>query len=394
MSTPDRPYHLDTLAVREAVERSPFGEHSEALYLTSSFVFKSAEQAAARFGNQEDGMVYSRFSNPTVDTFCMRLAAMEGGEAAIATSSGMAAISLLAFATLKSGDHVICSQSIFGATVQLFAVQLSKYGITASFVDGTQTASFEAALQANTKLVFVETPSNPLCELVDIAALSKLCKARGALLAVDNCFCTSALQTPLALGADIVMHTATKFIDGQGRVLGGALVGSQAFITQQALPVLRTMGMTLSAFNAWVLLKGLETLSLRMERHCDTAEKLVQFLVAHPKVDKVHHASLVAHPQHALAAAQQKRAGSIFSFDLGTQAKAFALINACKTLSITGNLGDAKSTITHPATTTHGRLTPEARAAAGIGPGLVRISAGLEDARDLIADLSAALDAI
>jgi O-succinylhomoserine sulfhydrylase len=392
--TQQTPLHLDTLAVREAVDRSQYGEHSEALYLTSSFVFDSAEQAADRFGNREDGMVYSRFSNPTVDTFNRRLAAMEGGEACISTSSGMAAISLLAFATVKAGEHVICSQSLFGATVQLFSVQLAKFGVEASFVDGKNTAAFAAAIKPNTKLVFVETPSNPLCELVDIRALAAVCKAHGVLLAVDNCFCTPALQKPLELGADIVMHTATKFIDGQGRVLGGALVGSKQFINEQALPVLRTMGMCLSPFNAWVLLKGLETLSLRLERHCDNAEKISAWLSAHAKVRQVFHAGLPSHPQHALAKAQQRRFGSIVSFDVGSKAAAFKVINACKTMSITGNLGDAKTTITHPGTTTHGRLTPEARAAAGIGDGLIRVSAGLEDVRDLIADLDAALQGI
>jgi O-succinylhomoserine sulfhydrylase len=386
--------HLDTLAVRAASERSQYGEHAEALFLTSSYVFDSAEQAAARFGNQEQGMVYSRFSNPTVDTFTLRLALMEGAEAGIATASGMAAITLLALSVLKAGDHVLCARSLFGATVQWFGTLLPRFGVQADFVDGTDLAAWRAGFRPNTRLVFVESPSNPLCEVVDIAAVAALCKDAGALLAVDNCFCTPALQKPLELGADVVMHSATKFIDGQGRVLGGALLGSRAFVDEQALPVLRTMGMSMSPFNAWVLAKGLETLSLRMQRHCDNAEHIAQHLLAHPKVRRVHFAGLPEHPGHALAARQQRRFGSMLSFDVGDRAAAFRLINACRIASITGNLGDAKTTITHPASTTHARLTPEARAAAGIGEGLIRLSVGLEDVRDLVADLERALAAV
>jgi O-succinylhomoserine sulfhydrylase len=379
---------LDTLAVRAGIERSQFGEHSEALYLTSSFVFKSAAEAAARFSNQQPGNIYSRFTNPTVTVFEQRLAALEGAECCIATSSGMAAILSMAMGLLKSGDHVVCSAGVFGATVQLFGGILKRFGIETTFVSGTDPAGWQAAMRPQTRLLYVETPSNPLTEVYDIAALADIAHRGGALLAVDNCFCSPALQRPLDFGADVVIHSATKYLDGQGRVLGGAVLGKKEVIYEGVLGFLRTAGPTLSAFNAWVILKGMETLNIRLQAQCASALTLAHWLEKQPQVARVYYPGLPSHPQHALAMRQQKSGGGIVSFDLkGGKDAAWRVIDGTRLLSITANLGDTKTTITHPATTTHGRISPEARAAAGIGDGLVRIAVGLEGIEDIQADL-------
>lgn len=379
---------LDTLAVRAGIERSQFGEHSEALYLTSSFVFKSAAEAAARFSNQQPGNIYSRFTNPTVTVFEQRLAALEGAECCIATSSGMAAILSMAMGLLKSGDHVVCSAGVFGATVQLFGGILKRFGIETTFVSGTDPAGLQAAMRPQTRLLYVETPSNPLTEVYDIAALADIAHRGGALLAVDNCFCSPALQRPLDFGADVVIHSATKYLDGQGRVLGGAVLGKKEVIYEGVLGFLRTAGPTLSAFNAWVILKGMETLNIRLQAQCASALTLAHWLEKQPQVARVYYPGLPSHPQHALAMRQQKSGGGIVSFDLkGGKDAAWRVIDGTRLLSITANLGDTKTTITHPATTTHGRISPEARAAAGIGDGLVRIAVGLEGIEDIQADL-------
>ncbi|QKJ67413.1 O-succinylhomoserine sulfhydrylase [Deefgea piscis] len=379
--------HPETLAVRAGTMRSEFGEHSDALYLTSSFVVGSAEEAALKFTGQMPGYIYSRFTNPTVAAFEQRLAALECAERAVATASGMSAILALCMAHLKSGDHIVASSGLFGATIQLFNTYLGKFGVTVSYAAQTDLSAWEAAAQTNTKLFFLETPNNPLTEIADIAAIAEIAHRHGALLAVDNCFCSPALQQPLKWGADLVVHSATKFIDGQGRVLGGAVVGSHALIEPIYL-FLRTAGPTLSAFNAWVLLKGLETLGLRMKAHCENALKLAQWLETQPQVSRVYYPGLVSHPQYALAQRQQTGAGGVLSFELkGGKAAAWALIDAVQLMSRTANLGDTRTTITHPATTSHGRLTPEARAAAGISDGMVRISVGLEHIDDLIKDL-------
>jgi len=381
----------ETLAVRAGVERSQFNEHSEAMYLTSSFVFDSAAQAAARFSGAEEGNVYSRFTNPTVNGFQERLAALEGAEASVATASGMSAILSLVMAHLSAGDHVVASNSLFGATLQLFNNILSRFGIETTCVSQTDNAAWEAAIRPNTKLFFLETPSNPLTEIADIAALCEIAHAKGILVAVDNCFCTPILQRPLDLGADLVVHSATKYLDGQGRVLGGAVVGAKQY-TDPVLAFLRTAGPTLSAFNAWVLLKGLETLQIRMEAQSARALQLAQWLEAHPQVARVLYPGLASHPQHALATRQQKSGGAIVSFEVkGGRAEAWQVVDACRLLSITANLGDTKTTLTHPASTTHGRISPEARAAAGIGEGLLRIAVGLEAVEDVAADLDAGL---
>ena len=380
-------YRLETLAVRAGQERSQFGEHSEALYLTSSFVFGSAAQAAKRFSGEEEGNVYARFSNPTVTMFEERLAALEGAEDCVATASGMAAIMALCLAHLKQGDHIVASNSLFGATVQLFNNILSRTGITTTFVSHTDPAAWEAAIRPETKLFFLETPSNPLTEIADIRALTAIAHARGILVAVDNCFCTPILQQPLAMGADLVVHSATKYIDGQGRVLGGAVCGPKK-LTEEVFKYLRTAGPTLSAFNAWVLLKGLETLKIRIEAQASSALRLATWLESHPKVARVFYPGLASHPQHALAQTQQKSGGAIVSFEVkGAREQAWAVVDHCQLLSITANLGDTKTTITHPASTTHGRISPEARAAAGISEGLLRIAVGLEAVEDLQADL-------
>jgi O-succinylhomoserine sulfhydrylase len=389
----DHSLHSETLAVRAGSRHTEFGENSEAIFLTSSFVFDSAAQAAARFGGQEPGNIYSRFTNPTVTMFQDKLAALEGAEFCVATSSGMSAILACVMGVCSAGDHVIASRSIFGTTVQLFGNILKRWGLETTFVSLTDEAEWAAAVRPNTKLFFVETPSNPLTEICDIAALSRLAHQSGALLAVDNCFCSPALQTPIALGADIVIHSATKYIDGQGRCLGGAVLGKKD-VLEPVYGYLRTAGVTMSAFNAWVFLKGLETLPLRMEGHSRNALELALWLEQQPQVGRVYYPGLPSHPQHGLAKRQQKTGGGIVSFDVkGGQEAAWRLIDSTRLLSITANLGDAKSTITHPATTTHSRVTPEARAAAGIGDGLVRIAVGLEHIEDIKADLVSGLKA-
>ncbi|WP_027467565.1 O-succinylhomoserine sulfhydrylase [Deefgea rivuli] len=383
--------HPETLAVRAGTMRSEFGEHSDALHLTSSFVVGSAEEAQLKFTGQIPGYIYSRFTNPTVASFEQRLAALECGERAVATASGMSAILALCMAHLKSGDHIVASSGLFGATIQLFNVYLGKFGITVSYAAQTDLSAWETAVQPSTKLFFLETPNNPLTEIADIAAIAEIAHRHGAILAVDNCFCSPALQQPLKLGADLVVHSATKFIDGQGRVLGGAVVGNNALIEPIYL-FLRTAGPTLSAFNAWVLLKGLETLGLRMKAHCENALKLAEWLEQQPQVTRVYYPGLKSHPQYELAQRQQTGAGGVLSFELeGGKTAAWALIDKVQLMSRTANLGDTRTTITHPATTSHGRLTNEARAAAGITDGMVRISVGLEYVGDLIKDLQSGL---
>jgi O-succinylhomoserine sulfhydrylase len=391
------PFHIDTRAVRAGTERTAFNEHSEALFLTSSFVFESAAQAAARFSGAEAGYVYSRFSNPTVTMFERRLASLEGAEDCLATASGMAAIMATCLSTLKSGDHVICAANVFGATVQLFSTVLARFGVDVTYVRATDIEAWRAAATPRTRLMYCETPSNPLMEIVDLAAFAALGSEIGALTVVDNCFCTPVLQRPLEFGVDAVIHSATKYLDGQGRVLGGAVLGSKALIREQLLPVLRTTGPSLSAFNAWVLLKGLETLAVRMRAQSASAQQLAEWLERQPGVARVHFPGLKSHPQAALAVRQQSLPGAVLAFELGgdtpeqQRARAWRLIDGTRVMSITANLGDTRTTITHPATTTHGRLTPEARERAGITEGLVRIAVGLEAVADLKADLGAAL---
>lgn len=383
---------LDTLAVRAGIHRSQFNEHSEAMYLTSSFVFKNAAEAAARFSGEDAGMVYSRYTNPTVSAMQERLAALEGAECCVATASGMSAILGCVMALLNAGDHIVASRSIFGATVQLFGGLLSRFGIETTFVSATDVSAWEKAMRPSTKLLFLETPSNPLTEISDLAALAQVAHRRGALLAVDNCFCSPALQRPLELGADIIIHSATKYLDGQGRVLGGAVLGRREVILDKMTGFLRSAGPTLSPFNAWVILKGLETLGLRMQAHSKSALELAQWLEQHPKVERVYYPGLPSHPQHALAMRQQKTGGGIVSFDVkGGREEAWRVVDSTQLISITANLGDTKTTITHPASTTHGRIPPEARAAAGIKDGLLRVAAGLEAVSDLRADLARGL---
>jgi len=384
-------YDIETLAVRAGTVRSQFNEHSEALFLTSSFVFASAAEAAARFKGEQPGPIYARFTNPTVSMMETRLAALEGAERCVAFASGMAAILATVMGLMKAGEHVVASRSIFGSTVQLFSNILGRFGIETTYVSPTDPEEWRAALKPNTKLFFVESPSNPLTEVSDIRALAEIAHASGVWLAVDNCFCSPALQQPLKLGADIIIHSATKYLDGQGRVLGGAVLGSQALM-EGVYTFLRTAGPTLSAFNAWVILKGMETLSLRMDAHSRGALALAHWLEAQPQVSRVWYPGLPSHPQHQLAMAQQKTGGGIVAFELkGGQPAAWKLIDATRMLSITANLGDTKTTITHPASTTHSRMTPEQRAAAGIGDGLVRIAVGLESMADIQADLARGL---
>lgn len=386
-------YDIETLAVRSGILRSQFNEHSEAMFLTSSFVFNSAAQAAARFKGEEPGMIYARFTNPTVNMLETRLAALEGAERCVAFSSGMAAILATVMGLMKTGEHIVASRSIFGSTVQLFSNILGRFGIETTYVSPTDPEDWKKAIRPNTKLFFVESPSNPLTEVSDIAALAGIAKQAGALLAVDNCFCSPALQRPLELGADIVIHSATKYLDGQGRVLGGAVLGSKELM-EGVYTFLRTAGPTLSAFNAWVILKGLETLSIRMEAHSRSALELARWLEGHPNVERVLYPGLPSHPQHELAMKQQKTGGGIVAFEVkGGQEAAWRVVDACKLLSITANLGDAKSTITHPASTTQSRMTPEQRAFAGIGDGLIRVAVGLESVRDIRNDLARGLDA-
>jgi O-succinylhomoserine sulfhydrylase len=385
-------HQLSTKGVRAGTLRSEFQEHSEALYLTSSFVFDNAEQAATRFAGTEEGMVYSRYTNPTVAMFQARLAALEGAESCVATASGMAAILAAVMVHLKAGDHVVCSNAVFGATIQLFNNILSRFGVETSFVSPTKVEEWQKAVKKNTRMFFLETPSNPLTEISDIEALAKVAKKAGALLAVDNVFCTPILQRPLALGADLVIHSATKYIDGQGRVMGGAICGSKALVGDPLTAYLRTAGPALSPFNAWVLLKGLETLELRMNAQSAAALELARWLEKHPKVARVHYPGLASHPQHELARRQQRASGAVLSFEVkGGRAGAWRVIDSTRLVSITANLGDVKTTIIHPATTTHGRISPEARAAAGITDGLIRVAVGLEAVADLQDDLERGL---
>jgi O-succinylhomoserine sulfhydrylase len=385
-------YHLETLAVRAGTLTTEFGENSEALFLNSSFRFKNAAQAAARFGGTEPGNIYSRFTNPTVTMFQDKLAALEGAEQCVATASGMAAILACIMGICSAGDHVVASRSVFGTTVQLFSNILKRWGLEVTLVPLTDIAAWKAAAKPNTKLFFAETPSNPLTEVGDIAKLAEVAHAAGAYLAIDNCFCTPALQQPLKLGADIVIHSATKYIDGQGRVLGGAVLGNKALM-EPVYGFLRTAGVTMSAFNAWVFVKGLETLQIRMEAHAARALAIAQWLEQQPRVARVHYPGLPSHPQYALAQQQQRLGGGIVTFEVkpragqSEQEAAWELIDATRLISITANLGDAKSTITHPATTTHSRVTAEARAEAGIRDNLVRIAVGLEHVEDLKGDL-------
>ena len=386
-------FELETLALHAGVHRSQFNEHSEGLYLTSSFVFDSAAQAAARFSGAEAGNIYSRFTNPTVTAFEERLAALEGGEACVATSSGMSAILSCVMGLLSAGDHIVASRSLFGSTVNLFNNILKRFNIDTTFVSATDVSAWEPAAKSNTKLFFIETPSNPLTEISDIATLAGMAKKAGAWLAVDNCFCSPALQRPLDLGADLVIHSATKYLEGQGRVLGGAVVGKRDLLMEGGVfNFLRTAGPSMSPFNAWVILKGMETLKIRMEAHSANALKVARWLEAHPGVQKVYYPGLPSHPQYELARRQQKTGGGIVSFEVknGKEA-AWQVIDSVRMLSITANLGDVKSTLTHPATTTHARISQESRDAAGISDSLLRIAVGLEAVKDITADLARGL---
>ncbi|MFZ9424566.1 MAG: O-succinylhomoserine sulfhydrylase [Betaproteobacteria bacterium] len=392
-------WHLDTLAVRAAVDKSQYGENSEALFLTSSFVQPDSETAARRFGGEEDGYIYSRFTNPTVASMEQRLAALEGTEACIGTSSGMSAVLLLCMGLLKSGDHVVCSRSVFGSTLKLIGSEFGKFGVQTTFVSQTELDEWRRAVQPNTRLLFAETPTNPLTDVCDIAALADIAHQAGALLAVDNCFCTPALQRPMDLGADIVVHSGTKHLDGQGRVVAGALCASDALIRGTFVPVMRSAGMSLSPFNAWVVLKGLETLGIRMQAQSQRALELAHWLESHPRVARVYYPGLESHPQHALAMRQQHGlGGAVLSFDVkgdspeAGRRHAFHVIDSTQMLSVTANLGDVKTTITQPASTSHGRLTEAQRQAAGIQQHLIRVAVGLEHLDDLKADLSRGLD--
>jgi len=385
----------DTIAVREGLPRTQWGENSEALFMTSSFVQPDAATAAARFANEEEAFIYSRFTNPTVMMMERRLAAMEGTEACIATSSGMSAILLLAMGLLKAGDHVVCSQSVFGSTIMLLGREFGKFGVETSFVSQTDVSAWSGAIKPNTKLLFAESPTNPLTEICDIRALSEIAKAAGAWLAVDNCFCSPALQKPALYGADFIVHSGTKYLDGQGRVIAGAVCGSEKLVNEKFVPVMRSAGMSLSPFNAWVVLKGLETLSIRMRAQSEGAMKLATWLEKQPGVERVFFPGLKSHPQHELAMAQQGGVGgAVLSFIVKRQGDAararkdaFHVIDSTRICSITANLGDTKTTITHPASTSHGRLTEEQRQAAGITQGLIRVAVGLDDVEDLKADL-------
>ena len=393
--------HPDTLAVRAAVARSQYGENSEALYLTSGYVQPSAEVAARRFSGDEDGFTYGRYGNPTVTSFEQRLAALEGSEAAISTSSGMAAILMMCLALLKSGDHIVCSQSMFGSTIKLIGTDLARFGVEASFVSQTDLGAWKAALRSNTRLLFAETPTNPLTEVCDIAALADMAHQAGALLAVDNCFATPVLQRPLSLGADIVMHSGTKYLDGQGRVMAGALCASEELVNEKFMPWLKTGGMTLAPFNAWVVLKGLETLDIRMRAQSAHALALAQWLQEHPAVQRVFYPGLPSHPQHRLAMAQQSGiGGAVLSFEVRAdspeqaRARAFHVLDAMQVISLSTNLGDTKTLAAHPASTSQGRLTEAQRQAAGIGQGLIRVAVGLEHIADLQNDFSRGLSGL
>lgn len=392
--------HADTLAVREGLPPSQWGENAEALYLTSSFVHPDAATAARRFANEEDAFVYSRFGNPTVTMFERRLAAMEGAQACLGTASGMAAILLTGMALLKSGDHVVCSQSVFGSTIALFSREFAKFGVTTTFVSQTDPAAWRAALTPQTRLLFAESPTNPLTEVCDIRALADIAHEAGALLAVDNCFCSPALQRPIDLGADLVIHSGTKYLDGQGRVVAGAVCGPEALLRDRFMPVLRSAGMALSPFNAWVVLKGLETLGIRMAAQSQRALLLAQWLQQQPQVARVFYPGLADHPQHALAMAQQSgQGGAVLSFEVRADAstqreRAFHVIDQTQICSITANLGDTKSTITHPASTSHGRLSDAQRQAAGISQALIRVAMGLEHVPDIQSDLQRGLESL
>ena len=401
---PDK-LHPETLAVRTAIDKSQYGENSEALYLTSSFVQPSAEIAARRFAQQEDGYTYTRVGNPTVTSMELRLAALEGTEAAIATASGMAAILLLGMGLLRAGDHVVCSQSVFGSTVRLFTAEFGKFGVATTFVSQTDIAAWRAAIRPNTRLLFAETPTNPLTDVCDIQALADLAHDAGALLAVDNCFCSPALQQPKRFGADFIIHSGTKYLDGQGRVMAGAICCDRRYVDEIFLPINRTAGMVLAPFNAWVVLKGMETLGIRMQAQSERALVIAQWLQTHPKVARVYYPGLPTHPQHELAMRQQSASGTglgaaVVSFDVkgrdnaALRQNAFSVIDAALVSSITTNLGDTKTTISHPASTSHGRLSEEQRHAAGIGQGLVRLAVGLDHVDDLKADLERGLDTL
>ncbi len=390
--------HRDTLAVREAVERSQYGENSEALYLTSGYVQPSAEAAARRFAGDEEGFTYGRYGNPTVASFEQRLAALEGAEACISTASGMSAILMMCMGLLKAGDHVVCSHSMFGSTIKLIGTDLAKFGVESTFVSQTDVAAWQGAIKPTTKLLFAETPTNPLTEVCDIRALADIAHNAGALLCVDNCFATPALQLPMALGADIVMHSGTKYLDGQGRVMAGALCASQELVTKTFLPVLKSAGMTLAPFNAWVVLKGLETLDIRMQAQSARALQLAQWLQDHPAVARVHYPGLASHPQHALAMAQQSGSGgAVLSFEVKApdaeqaRARAFHVLDSLQVMSLSTNLGDTKTLIAHPASTSHGRLTEAQRHTAGVVQGLIRVAVGLEHLQDIQTDLDRGL---
>ncbi|MDH5547825.1 MAG: O-succinylhomoserine sulfhydrylase [Gammaproteobacteria bacterium] len=387
----DKDLRFDTAAVRAGIQRTAEQEHSEPVFFTSSYVYDSAAQAAARFSGEEPGNIYSRFTNPTVRTFEQRLATLEGGERCVATASGMAAIMTTCYGLLKAGDHIISSRAIFGSTTVLFNNFIAKFGVEITYVSQTNLDEWEAAIKPNTRFLFLETPSNPLTEIADIESLAGIAHKHGCLLVVDNCFCTPALQQPLKLGADIIIHSATKYIDGQGRCLGGAIIGTEEVVGQDVFGFVRTGGPSMSPFNAWVFLKGLETLRLRMKAHSESALKLAQWLESLPQVKRVFYPGLESHPQHQLAARQQSGFGGILSFELADKTQAWKLVDGTQMVSITANLGDAKTTITHPATTTHGRLSDEQRASAGISDGLLRVAVGLEDIEDIKEDLSRGL---
>ncbi len=390
--------HRDTLAVREAVERSQYGENSEALYLTSGYVQPSAEAAARRFAGDEEGFTYGRYGNPTVASFEQRLAALEGAEACMSTASGMSAILMMCMGLLKAGDHVVCSHSMFGSTIKLIGTDLAKFGVESTFVSQTDVAAWQGAIRPTTKLLFAETPTNPLTEVCDIRALADIAHNAGALLCVDNCFATPALQLPMKLGADIVMHSGTKYLDGQGRVMAGALCASQELVTKSFLPVLKSAGMTLAPFNAWVVLKGLETLDIRMQAQSARALQLAQWLQDHPAVARVHYPGLASHPQHALAMAQQSGSGgAVLSFEVKAdnaeqaRARAFHVLDSLQVMSLSTNLGDTKTLMAHPASTSHGRLTEAQRQTAGVVQGLIRVAVGLEHLQDIQTDLDRGL---
>lgn len=390
----DIEYHLDTLAIRTGHTRGLEGEHSEPIYLTSSFVCESAADAAAKFSGEIPGNTYSRYTNPTVQTFEKRLAILDGAERAVATSSGMAAVHAVCMAYLKAGDHVICSRAVFGSIISLFEKYVVKFAVDVSFVELEDLDGWKQAIRPNTRLLFIETPSNPLAQIGDMQAIADIAHEHGALFAVDNTFCTPVLQQPIKFGADLVIYSSTKYIDGQGRALGGAVVGKDKLV-EEINGVIRTLGNSMSPFNAWVFLKGLETLSLRMKAHCESAQKLAEWLDQHPKVEKVYFAGLPHHPGHELAKKQQSGFGGVVSFVVkGERQGAWTVIDSTRFLSITSNLGDVKSTITHPATTSHGRMSAEAKQAAGIVEGLIRVSVGLENIDDIIGDLSHGLDLI